>query len=130
VGRKVNGQNGVGTPIKTGNGRPFPVLIWVLFQVNRLAFGPRFGAWFFMELPTRPVTLTVEQIAELNQQLANMRHDVNNKLSLILAAVDVTQYKPQMSDRMMATVAEQPQKIIDALTAFSVEFEKTFGIKR
>jgi chemotaxis regulatin CheY-phosphate phosphatase CheZ len=83
-----------------------------------------------MELPTQPVTLTVEQIAELHQQLANMRHDVNNKLSLILAAVDVTQYKPQMIDRMMATVAEQPQKIIEMVAAFSAEFEKTFGIKR
>ena len=83
-----------------------------------------------MELPTRPVTLTVGQIAELHQQLAKMRHDVNNKLSLILAAVDVTQYKPHMIDRMMATVAEQPQKIIEAVAAFSAEFEKTFGIKR
>jgi len=83
-----------------------------------------------MELPTEPVTLTVEQIAELNQQLANLRHDVTNKLSLILAAVDVTQYKPHMTDRMMATVAEQPHKIIEAVAAFSLEFEKTFGIKR
>lgn len=83
-----------------------------------------------MELPTRPVTLTVEQIAELHQKLAGLRHDINNKLSLILAAVDVTQYKPQMIDRMMATVAEQPQKIIDAVAGFSAEFEKAFGIKR
>ena len=111
TGQKVNGQNHV-------------------IQANRLAIDPRLRASFFMELPTRPVTLTVEQIGELNQQLANLRHDVNNKLSLILAAVDVTQYKPQMIDRMMATVAEQPQKIIDAVAVFSAEFEKTFGIKR
>jgi hypothetical protein len=83
-----------------------------------------------MELPTQPVTLTVEQITELNQKLATLRHDVNNKLSLIIAAVDVLQYKPQMIDRMIATVGEQPQQIIDALTGFSVEFERMFGIKR
>ncbi|HLX72302.1 MAG TPA: hypothetical protein VKV04_22005 [Verrucomicrobiae bacterium] len=76
------------------------------------------------------MTLTVEQIAELSEKLGTMRHDVNNKLSLILAAVDVLQYKPQMIDRMMATVAEQPQKIIEAVASFSAEFEKAFGIKR
>jgi hypothetical protein len=97
---------------------------------NRLAFGGGFRPWWFMELPTQPVTLTVEQIAELNHKLGTLRHDVNNKLSLIIAAVDVLQYKPQMIDRMIATVGEQPQKIIDALTSFSVDFEKVFGIKR
>lgn len=83
-----------------------------------------------MELPAQPVTLSVEQIAELNQKLANLRHDVNNKLSLILAAVDVTQYKPQLIERMTTTVAELPQKIIDALSGFSAEFERALGIKR
>jgi len=83
-----------------------------------------------MELPSQPVTLTVAQITELNEKLAMMRHDIYNKLSLILAAVDVTQYKPNMTERMMATVAEQPQKVIEAVAHFSTEFEKTFGIKR
>jgi hypothetical protein len=98
--------------------------------VKRLAFVPFLGASLFMESPTQPVTLTVEQIADLNLKLGTMRHDVNNKLSLILAAVDVLQYKPQMIDKMIVTVAEQPQKIIDALATFSAEFEKTFGIRR
>lgn len=83
-----------------------------------------------MELPAQPVTLTVEQIAELNEKLATLRHDVNNKLSLIIAAVDVLQYKPQMIDQMIATVGEQPQQIIEAMANFSTEFEALFGIKR
>lgn len=84
---------------------------------------------YLMELPTQPVTLTVQQIAELNEKLANMRHDVNNKLSLIIAAVDITQYKPQLVERMMVTVNEQPQKIIEAVANFSADFERMFGIK-
>ena len=83
-----------------------------------------------MELPTAPVTLTVEQIADLNQKLADFRHDINNKLSLIIAAVDVMQYKPHMIDRMIATMNEQPPKIIEAMAKFSAEFENIFGIKR
>jgi hypothetical protein len=83
-----------------------------------------------MELPGQPVTLTVEQIAELNKKLANFRHDVNNNLSLIIAGLEVIQFKPHLADRMMATVAEQPPKIVEAIGKFANEFEKTLGIKR
>jgi hypothetical protein len=83
-----------------------------------------------MELPGQPVTLTVEQIAELNQQLANFRHDVNNNLSLIIAGLQVLQHKPHLAERMMATVTEQPPKIVEAMTKFAAAFEKALGIKR
>ena len=83
-----------------------------------------------MELPGQPVTLTVEQIAELNQKLANLRHDVNNDLALIIAALEVIRYKPQMTERMIATLTEQPAKIMESVTKFSGEFEKVFGIVR
>jgi len=83
-----------------------------------------------MVLPTQPITLTTEQIAELNRQLSNMRHDINNHLSLILAAVDLIRRKPQITERMMATLGEQPPKINDAVVTFSREFEAVFGITR
>ena len=83
-----------------------------------------------MELPGQPITLTVEQIAELNQKLADLRHDVNNNIALIMAAVEVIQYKPHLTERMMATVTEQPPRIVEAVRKFSAEFEKAFGIKR
>lgn len=83
-----------------------------------------------MELPAQPVTLSVEQIAELSQKLANLRHDVNNNLSLIIAAAEVLEHKPQLLERMRATVAEQPPKIAAAVAKFSAEFENLLGIKR
>jgi hypothetical protein len=82
-----------------------------------------------MELPGQPVTLTVEQIAELNQKLANLRHDLNNNLALIIAGLEVIQYKPHLAERMMATVAEQPPKIVEAVGKFSAEPEKALGLK-
>ena len=83
-----------------------------------------------MELPNQPVTLTVEQIGALNRELANLRHDINNNLSLVLAAVELIRAKPQMTERMTATILEQPPKVSAVLAKFSAEFEKTFGIKR
>ena len=83
-----------------------------------------------MGLPSQPVTLSVEQLEKLNRDLANLRHDVNNTLSLIMAAVDLIRYKPHMTERMMATLTEQPPKILNSLGKFSTEFEKAFGITR
>lgn len=83
-----------------------------------------------MVLPEQPVTLTVEQLAALNRELGNMRHDVNNHLSLVLAAVELIRAKPHMTERMVATILEQPPKISQALQHFSREFEQACGIKR
>lgn len=83
-----------------------------------------------MGLPSQPVTLTVEQLTELNRQLANMRHDINNNLSLIVAASELIRHKPQVAERMMQTLAEQPGKITTAINKFSSSFEQTFGITR
>jgi hypothetical protein len=83
-----------------------------------------------MALPTEPVTLTVAQLEELNHQLSHMRHDINNHLSLIVAAIELIRHKPQVADRMMVTVAEQPGKISESLKKFSNEFERTLGFTR
>jgi len=83
-----------------------------------------------MVLPEKPVTLTAEQIAALNRELGNMRHDINNHLSLVLAAVELIRAKPHMTERMTGTLIEQPPKISQAMLKFSGEFEKLFSIKR
>jgi hypothetical protein len=83
-----------------------------------------------MGLPNGPVTLTPEQVAELNKKLSALRHDINNHLSLIVAAVELIKFNPEVANRMSGTLAEQPPKISEELGRFSTEFEKIFGITR
>jgi hypothetical protein len=83
-----------------------------------------------MGLPKQPVTLSVEQIDELNRKLSTMRHDINNNLSLIIAALELIQHKPDVAERMIATIAQQPARIGASLGSFSAEFEKTLGVVR
>ena len=83
-----------------------------------------------MGLPNEPVTLSVVQLEELNRKLGTMRHDINNNLSLIVAAMELIRHKPQMTERMIATLGEQPAKIGESLAKFTTEFEKTLGITR
>jgi hypothetical protein len=83
-----------------------------------------------MGLPSEPVTLTVAQLDELNRRLSTMRHDINNNLSLIVAAVELIRHKPQMTEKMMVTLSEQPSRIGEALSKFSREFERVLGITK
>jgi hypothetical protein len=83
-----------------------------------------------MPLPNQPVTLTAVQVAELNAKLSNMRHDINNQLSLIIAAVELIRHKPETTERMMETLVGQPPRISAALLKFSAEFEQTLGVTR
>ncbi|MBI3853421.1 MAG: hypothetical protein HY298_24505 [Verrucomicrobia bacterium] len=83
-----------------------------------------------MGLPTKPVEISVAQIEELNRKLSNLRHDVNNHVSLIMAANELIQYKPEMIARMTITLTEQPPKITEAINKFSTAFEQTLGITR
>jgi hypothetical protein len=83
-----------------------------------------------MGLPSQPVTLSPEQLKALNEQLSTMRHDINNYLSLLVAAAELMRLKPESAEKMMGTMADQPKKIGAAVNKFSAEFEKTLGITR
>jgi hypothetical protein len=83
-----------------------------------------------MGVPTNPVTLTPEQLEELNKKLSFMRHQINNNLSLIVAALELVRLKPDMRDKMLDTLGQQPAKITEEMARFSKEFEHAFGITR
>jgi hypothetical protein len=83
-----------------------------------------------MTLPDKPVTLTVEQVAELNKKLSTLRHDINGDLALIVAAAELIKLNPSTAERMLTTLLEQPAKIRGRADTFSAEFENVMGIKR
>jgi hypothetical protein len=83
-----------------------------------------------MSLPTEPVTLSVEQVGELNQKLADLRHDINNYASLILASAELLRRRPESAERMLTGLTEQPAKIIAAVKQFSDNLETALRITR
>jgi len=83
-----------------------------------------------MGMPEQPVTLTPAQIEELKDKLSGARHNINNNLALIVAATELIRRKPDTTDRMVDNIAEQPQKIMTELQAFTREFEIALGLRR
>ena len=83
-----------------------------------------------MGLPTQPLTLSVEQIDELNKKLSATRHDINNQLSMMMAAAELVRMKPEMAPRMAEKLMAQPARITELIKNFSAEFERALGITR
>ena len=83
-----------------------------------------------MPLPTEPVTLSVEQIVELNRKLSELRHDINNHVSVILASAELLRHRPETAERMLVALAGQPPKIIAAIAQFSCDLDAAFHITR
>lgn len=83
-----------------------------------------------MPLPMEPVTLSVEQVSELNRKLSAMRHDVNNKLSLIAASVELVRRRPENAGRFLNSLDEQPRIIAEMISQFSADLEAALCITR
>jgi hypothetical protein len=83
-----------------------------------------------MALPNEPVTLSVEQIKQLNQRLADTRHDVNNQLSLMAAAVELIRRRPENAPGLLNSLLEQPPKISKTVAEFSRDLESALRITR
>jgi tagatose-1,6-bisphosphate aldolase len=48
----------------------------------------------------------------------------------MVAALELIRRKPEMIDRMVNNLTEQPQKILEEIKHFSEEFEKVLQITR
>lgn len=83
-----------------------------------------------MATPPTAANLTAEQVMELNKKLSHMRHEVNNQLAMVVAALELLRFRPEMRDKMLDTITQQPPKILAEIAKFSAEFEQAFGITR
>ena len=81
-----------------------------------------------MGLPSQTVPLSPEQVAQLHRKLSDLRHDINNHLALMVAALELIRRKPEMVERMVKNLTEQPQKILDEIKRFSEELERALQI--
>ncbi len=81
-----------------------------------------------MALPIEPVTLSVAEISDLHQKIRTLRHDVNNKLSLIAASVELVRRRPEDAERLLNSIGEQPRKISEMVVQFSKDAESALHI--
>ena len=81
-----------------------------------------------MGLPTQPVSFSPAELAELNNQLSEMRHNINNHLTLMVTALELIRRKPESAERLVANLIEVPARIRTEITEFSEQFERSLKI--
>lgn len=79
---------------------------------------------------TEPVTLTPEAVRSLLKDLSQARHDVNNSLALISAAVELIKMQPESLSKLLPTLSEQPDRIAKSLSSLSVRLEQSVAPQR
>lgn len=83
-----------------------------------------------MSLPSEPVTLSAEQVAELKRNLADLRHDINNNVALLLSAVEMMRRRPETMEKMLESMGRQPHRINETVIQFSKTLENALrGVK-
>jgi hypothetical protein len=83
-----------------------------------------------MGLPQEAVSLSPESIEDLHRKLGDMRHSVNNHLTLLSTAMELFRRKPDAIPRMLENLVEQPVQIRDEIARFSEDLEAALKITR
>jgi|KBSSwiStaDraftv2_1062776.scaffolds.fasta_scaffold3451031_1 hypothetical protein len=65
--------------------------------------------------PTGPVQLGVEDVRAIDKEMADTRHDVNNYLAVLSAALEMIRFRPEQAERFLASAMEQPTRITTRL---------------
>jgi hypothetical protein len=65
------------------------------------------------------VRLSPADVLEIEKMLSDLRHNINNHLSLIAAAVELVRCRPDTIERMTKSIEEQPARIQQELRHFS-----------
>jgi hypothetical protein len=66
-----------------------------------------------------PLTLSPDDVEKLNKQLGEMRHNVNNKLALMVASIELIKLVPHRSVELCDKLMSQPDFINQEISAFS-----------
>jgi hypothetical protein len=81
-----------------------------------------------MPAPKHPVTVPPERIEGLRVQLCETRHNVNNQVSLILAAAELIRQRPDQAARFVESLLTPPERIVQELKRLSDVLEQALEI--
>jgi hypothetical protein len=59
----------------------------------------------------------------LKRNLADLRHDINNNVALLLSAIEMMRRRPETFEKMLDSMARQPHRINEAVVQFSKALE-------
>jgi hypothetical protein len=80
-----------------------------------------------MSEPAR--TISQEEIAELQKKFSEIKHSINNALAVMMALSEMSQRRPDYSEKLASTVLAKAPQIVAGLQEFTQALNEKAGPK-
>jgi hypothetical protein len=79
---------------------------------------------------TEPVTsIPPEEIAQLQKKFSEIKHSINNALAVMMALSEMSQQRPDYSEKLASTVLTKAPQIVSSLQEFTQALNEKAGAK-
>jgi hypothetical protein len=70
------------------------------------------------------VHLEPEVVRSLDKSLSDCRHNVNNSLAMIMSALELIQFKPESTEKLIGTAMDHSKQITRQFESFARELDR------
>ena len=75
------------------------------------------------------LTVSREELAELQTKFSEIKHSINNALAVMMALSEMSQRRPDYSEKLAATVLTKAPQIVSSLQEFTQALNEKAGPK-
>jgi hypothetical protein len=74
-------------------------------------------------------TLSSEEMAQLQKKFSEIKHSINNALAVMMALSEMSQRRPDYSEKLASTVLTKAPQIVSSLQEFTQALNEKAGTK-
>jgi hypothetical protein len=74
-------------------------------------------------------TISMEEIAVLQKKFSEIKHSINNALAVMMALSEMSQRRPDYSEKLASTVLTKAPQIVSSLQEFTQALSEKAGPK-
>ena len=74
-------------------------------------------------------TISQEELAELQKKFSEIKHSINNALAVMMALSEMSQRRPDYSEKLASTVLTKAPQIVSSLQEFTQAMNDKAGPK-
>jgi hypothetical protein len=100
--------------------------IWRTYQSSTPV---RFLQLFELIMTDRASTIPHEEIAQLQKKFSEIKHSINNALAVMMALSEMSQRRPDYSEKLASTVLSKAPQIVTSLQEFTQVLNDKAGQK-
>ena len=75
------------------------------------------------------LTITQEELVQLQKKFSEIKHSINNALAVMMALSEMSQRRPDYSEKLASTVLTKAPQIVSSLQEFTQALNEKAGPK-